>query len=44
MLFFDDIDLSKQSVYLLYYQNLFFNLILCFLQHLDHLDLDQIHV
>lgn len=42
MLFFDDIDLSKQSVYL--YQNLFFNLILYFLQHLDHLDLDQIHV
>lgn len=42
MLLFDDIDLSKQSVYL--YQNLFFNLILCFLQHLDHLDLDQIHV
>lgn len=42
MLFFDDIDLSKQSVYR--YQNLFFNLILCFLQHLDHLDLDQIHV
>lgn len=42
MLFFDDIDLSKQSVYL--YQNLFFNLILCFLQHLDHLVLDLTRV